>query len=425
MGNLIKYAVRLGGFNRNAKLFLASTFLNGLGISLLVLLYNLYILSLGYRQDMIGLVTLVACLVAVGAALPMAWVANRLGYKTAQILGIVGSAISIALALAIPTAESLIVTELIWGVTFTLMIIVGAPFMSENSTEEERPYLFSIQFVMLMFTAFLGSLFGGELPRLFSTMLNVGVESPTAYQGALSVGVALMVFSAIPLVFLRTPKGHLSHSARARLTVRDRVQVFKLLVPTLLGAAGGGMIVPFVNVFWKLTHNLNDATIGLIFALSALIMTGFAMFAPLMSRRWGVVRVMVVTQFLSVVGLFLFGFSPWFLLALFGYLGRDTLSNLSRPLLGQFQMDETEIEERAAVSSLSTMVFNLAWGIGSWVSGVWQTQGLVALVFCVSAAFYLVSAGSLQLLFGRRGEPEAILESGSASRAIAVGSAAE
>jgi predicted MFS family arabinose efflux permease len=389
------------------------------------LLYNLYILSLGFHEDMIGLVTLVACLMAVAASLPMGWAAHRLGYKAAQILGLAGAALSIGMALVIPTAQALVAMELIWGIAFTLVLIVSAPFMSENSSETERPYLFSFQFVLLTLTAFLGSLFGGELPRLFGLVLKVGAESPQAYQGALWVAVAVMFASALPLFFLKTPKGRHSHSVRPRLAIRDRRRVARLLLPTLLNAAGAGMFVPFVNVFWRTLHNLGDASIGEVFALSALLMTGLALMAPILSRQWGIVRVMVVTQFLSVAGLLVFGFSPVLMIALAGYLGRDVLMNLSRPLSMQFQMDESELEERGAVSSLSTMVFNLAWGVASWFSGLWQTQGQFTLVFVVSGGFFLASAISLQVLFGRVRPPEAGLESALGNRAIAVGSPVE
>lgn len=425
MKNISNYLGRLRGFNRNAKLFLLSTFLNGLAISLLVLLYNLYILSLGFQQDMIGLVTLVASLTAVAASIPMAWAAHRLGYKAAQALGLAGAAVSIGLALVFPSAEALIATELIWGVAFTLTIIVGAPFMSENSSTEERPYLFSIQYVLLTITMFIGSLVGGELPRLFGDILKVDPTSPGAYQGALSVAVALMFASALPLLFLNSGKGRHGHTVRPRWAVHSRSQVVRLILPGLLSAAGGGMFVPFVNVFWRLSHNLDDATIGQIFAFSALLMTALGLFAPVMSKKWGIVRVMVVSQVLSIVGLLLFGFTPWFMIALVGYLGRDVLMNLSRPLLMQFQMDESSAEERAAVSSLSTMVFNLFWGIGSWVSGLWQTQGQLALVFGVSAFFFLASAGSLQILFGHLPIREASEGAVLPTQVIAVGSAVE
>jgi hypothetical protein len=46
------------------------------------------------------------------------------------------------------------------------------------------------------------------------------------------------------------------------------------------------------------------------------------------------------------------------------------------------------------------MAFNLAWGVGSWVSGIWQTQGQFALLFVASASLSLVTAGVLHVLFG-------------------------
>jgi MFS family permease len=415
---------RVNGFSRNAKLFLLNTVLFGLGISLLVLLYNLYILSLGFHEDMIGLVTAVASVVAVAAAIPMGLVANRLGYKWGQVAGIVGSALSIALALLIPTGTALIVTEFIWGVAFTLAIIIGAPFIAENSSEEERPYLFSIQFAVVMLTAFIGSLGGGQLPRAFANWLHVAPESPAAYQGALAIGVLLMLASAVPLLFLETPRaqGAHAHIARPRLTVHDRGRVARLLLPSLVGAVGGGMFIPFTNVFWRVLFNLGDDHIGQVFAASALLVAGLGMLAPALTRRWGLVRVMVVTQLLSVAGLITFGFSPWLVLALAGYLGRDVLINLSRPLGGQFLMERCAVEERAAVSALSTMVFNLSWGVGSWVSGMWQAQGQFALVFGASAGFYLVSVVLLQLLFGER---RAARESLPAGVTVPVGSPAE
>ncbi len=426
MANVLNYLRRLAGLNRNAKLYLLSTALNGLGLSLFVLLYNLYILSLGFHEDMIGFVTLLASFVAVIAALPMGWVANRLGYKLAQIVGVGGSALSVVFPLVLPTRDGFILCELLWGVTFTLMVIVSGPYMTENSSEEDRPYLFSIQFVLTMATMFMGTLFGGELPRLFGVWFNVGAESPAAYQGALWVGTGLLFVSALPLVFLKATRHSHAHTGRPRLAVREPRKVARLLLPTLIGAAGGGMFIPFVNVLWKVSFHMNDATIGQILAVSALLVTVMSMFAPPLTRRWGLVRVMVVSQVLSVVGLLAFGFSPWWMVALVAYLGRDALVNLSRPLNVQFQMEHSLVEERAAVSSLSTMFFNLAWGLGSWVSGIWQTEGQFALMFGVCAGFYLGSALLLQTLFGNERKPEPELKPEAATpRVVTMGVPAE
>lgn len=398
MSVVINYGRRMNGLNRNAKLYLGHFVLSGLGLALLVLLYNLYILSLGYKQDMIGLVTLVASTVAVIAALPMGYVVNRLGYRRALTMGAVGTAVSIALPLFLVTPEALIATEVIWGFAFTLLVIIGAPFMSENSTNEERPYLFSIQFVLLTLTAFVGNLVGGELPRILGGWLQVGPESPEAYRAALAIAVVLILLSAIPFLFVVNTAGHAQpeHIERPRLVIHSRGMAARLVIPTVIGALAGGMFVPFANVFWRDLHDVADGTIGMIFAASALIMAIAGLFSPTLGKRFGVVRVMVVMQAVGVVGMLVFGFSPWLTIALAGFLARDVLMNLTRPFSGQFMMEQSAPTERAALSAISTMGFSLAWGIGSWISGNWQTSGQYGWVFGVSAFFY---AASLILLF--------------------------
>lgn len=401
MQGLVNYFNMVRGLNRSARLFLVHTMLSGLAIALLALLYNFYIASLGFKQDMIGLVTLVACTVAVVAALPMGFVLNRLGYKRALVLAILLTTFSMVLPLVFPTADALIGCELFWGVGFTLLIIAGGPFMTENSTTEQRPHLFSLQFVLTTVTAFAGNLLGGELPRWFGNLRGVGAEAPQAYQLALAVSVVLMLSSVIPIFFLS--QGNTKHpsAVRPHLHLNDRAGATKLLLPYIIGALGAGMFVPFVNVLWKMTQNVSDATIGTIFAFSALVMAVFGLASPVLAQRFGTVRVMVVAQGLAVIGLVAFGMTPIFGIALVGYLARDVLMNMTRPLYSQFMMEMSEPGERAAVSAFATMGFNLAWGVSSWVSGMWQTQNQLAWVFATSAGFFLVSAFSLYWFFGR------------------------
>lgn len=405
MMTIINYIDRLRGFNRNAKLFLLSTTLNGLGLALFVLLYNLYILSAGFHQDMIGTITAIASMVAVVAAIPVGWAASRLGYKKAQILGIVGSAASVVPPLLWPTAEAFILCEMVWGAAFTMYVIAGSPFITENSTQAERPYLFSLQFVLTMLTTFVACLVGGDLPRLLGSWVGAGAETPVAYQAALWIGTGLLFLSALPLVFLRPAPRHTVHPVRPRFRVRDPRKVTRLVLPGIIGAVGGGMFVPFVTVLWKVAHHLDDAAIGQVMAISGLGMALVGVIAPMVSSRWGLVRVNVTSLVLSSFALAIFGFSPLFTVALVAYLGRDALVNLSRPLTQQFQMERTHVEEHAAVSSIYTMGVNVAWGIGSWVSGRWQTNGWFPLVFGVSIAFYLFSGLLWQWLFGRSSTP--------------------
>jgi hypothetical protein len=56
MSRLISYIREFGRFQRNARLYLISNALSGVTIGIILVLYNLYLVSLGYKTDFVGLV---------------------------------------------------------------------------------------------------------------------------------------------------------------------------------------------------------------------------------------------------------------------------------------------------------------------------------------------------------------------------------
>ena len=68
MSLLVEYMQEFGRFRRNARLYLISNALNGISIGMVLVLYNLYLVSLGYKADFIGLVLFVGT-IGVGTAI--------------------------------------------------------------------------------------------------------------------------------------------------------------------------------------------------------------------------------------------------------------------------------------------------------------------------------------------------------------------
>src|SRR6266702_1535778 len=56
---LVEYARQFGRFQRNARLYLINNALSGVTTGILLVLYNLYLISLGYGPDFVGLVLFV------------------------------------------------------------------------------------------------------------------------------------------------------------------------------------------------------------------------------------------------------------------------------------------------------------------------------------------------------------------------------
>ena len=85
MRQLINYVQQFGYFQRNARLYLISNALSGVTTGILLVLYNLYLLSLGYGADFIGLVLFVGTIGAGIAIFPAGICIDRFGGKAVLI----------------------------------------------------------------------------------------------------------------------------------------------------------------------------------------------------------------------------------------------------------------------------------------------------------------------------------------------------
>jgi MFS family permease len=148
----------------------------------------------------------------------------------------------------------------------------------------------------------------------------------------------------------------------------------KLVIPVLVTSIGAGLIMPFMNVFFRTVHQQPDPTIGTMFAWGSLAMGIGLLIAPPLADRFGKIQVVVVTQALSVPFLILLGFSPWFWLSALSYYVRLALMNMSNPVYQTFVMENVDPEARATVASLTSMSWNFGWAFSPTISGILQVN---------------------------------------------------
>ncbi len=166
-------------FSRDARLFLLTSFLIGFtvfgGIS--TVLFNLYLLRLGYGPEFIGLVNAVGSLGLVLFALPAGAVGTRWGSRRTLVAGLALAALGntlLPLAEFIPVGVRpgwLLVTNLIASLGMTFYIVNIIPFLMGVTGAEERNHVFSVQAALWPLAGFAGSLVAGVLPRLVGTAL--------------------------------------------------------------------------------------------------------------------------------------------------------------------------------------------------------------------------------------------------------------
>lgn len=374
---LSTYGDRLNAFHPNARLYLVSAVISGASMGVFRFLFNFYVLSLGYDEELLGNLVTATSLTALLMALPMGYVADFLGRKTSLICGALLSCLSVLMMVLFPLTPVFVVMNVALGFAQSLSGVTMGPFLMENSGEKERTYLFSFASGFQTASQFVGNWIGGYLPTWLGAAQSVSPTSTQAYGASLFVIAAGAGMAAVPLLFMRTPR--ITQEQRTFFApfayFRQKPALLgKLILPTLTISIGAGLIMPFMNVFFRQVHHQPDSVIGTLFAWGSLAMAIGLLLAPPLADRIGKIQLVVITQGLSIPFLALLGFAPWFGVAAMAYYIRMALMNMSSPVYQTFVMEKVDPSARATVASLVSMANNFGWAFSPTISGAVQVN---------------------------------------------------
>lgn len=405
-----EYASRVRAFTPNARLYLLSVMAIGVAMGVFRLLFNFYVLSLGFDEALLGNLITASSFVGLLAALPAGYLADMIGRKSSLLTsGVLLSTSIIAMALW-PGERMFYLMNILSGVAQSLAGVTMSPFLMENSEESERTYLFSFGQGLTMTMASVGSWLGGNLPTWIGAAQRTSATSSLAYGNSIlviGIGAALAI---LPLVFLRSPRAVKSQRAvfaPFAYAAKNPGLLTKLILPILLTSIGAGLIMPFMNVFFRVVHNQPDPAIGVLFAWGSLAMGIGLLLAPPLAERTGKIQLVVITQAISIPFLILLGFSPLFWIGAASFYIRLALMNMSSPVYQTFIMEHVESSSRATVASLSSMAWNFGWAFSPTISGWLQVQYGFGLPFAGTIALYTVAVAMYWAFFWRR-EPVAL-----------------
>ncbi|MFM8319319.1 MAG: MFS transporter [Chloroflexota bacterium] len=401
---LYDYRDKIRSFQPNARLYLLNVALIGAAMGVYRLLFNFYVLSLGYDEALLGRLVTVSSLTALLAALPMGYLADQIGRKGSLILSGALTCLSILVMVQFPGVTVFYLANLLLGVAQSLGGVTTGPFLMENSSDHERTYLFSINSGLQMVSASVGNWIGGSLPGWLAGALAASATSAAAYGAALAL-VALAGFaSLLPLGFIRSPRlARSQRSVFAPLSYARRRpgELSRLILPMLITSIGAGLIMPFMNVFFRQVHHQPDPTIGAMFAWGSLAMGVGLLAAPPLADRMGKIQLVVVSQALSIPFLVLLGFAPLFWISAAAYYVRLALMNMSGPIYQTFVMEHAEQESRATVASLVSMSWNFGWAFSPMISGWLQVRYGFGPAFLGTIVLYTLSTVMYYVYFWR------------------------
>ena len=410
---LSTYLSRVRAFTSNARLFLLSLLFFGVAMGISQLLFNFYVLSLGYNEATLGNLVTARSLTSLIAALPMGYLTDRIGSKNAFLIGYLAYGVSMAMMLIFPSVPIFISMNVLQGVAQSLSGVATGPFLMENGGPKERTYLFSLSSGLRMTATSIGEWLGGYLPGWAAGIIAVSAVSSKAYGWSLWVMAFLSLASAVPVILMKTNLRSISQrSAFAPVSfVRKNPGLLgKLILPSLVISIGAGMVMPFMNVFFRNVHSQSDTAIGVIFAWGSLAMGIGLVVAPALAERFGKIQVVTATQALSIPFLALLGFAPWFEVSVVAYYIRLTLMNMSGPIYSTFTMERVDPESRGMIASLSSMAGNFGWAFSPTISGLLQVRSGFQWPFTITIITYVIAISMYYAWFLAKGKRKQLAE---------------
>jgi MFS family permease len=457
---VIEYIQQFKRFQRNARLFLISNVLSGVTAGILLVLYNLYLISLGYHADFIGLVLFVGTIGAGFAIFPAGVFIDRFSGKiilifSSTLIGIAGIG-QILFRQSLP----LLMSAFVAGVGVAFMLVITAPFLTLNSTTEERPHLFSVNISLGLITLVLGEIIGGVLPMCFRTSSWLMAPLPSevssllssqpdarSYQLALLFAGVIAAPSFIPLfmmsnirptqrehhisflpwskkrIVIETPvysrdaplqspssgwsssvergKACLSHTISLTNTLLHSAYLILALVYALTGF-GAGLFIPYFNIYFVQHLNASPALFGLIDGGANAITAIFTLTAPWLATRLGKINTITLTRLASIPILLIIGLTNILPLAALFYLLRQGTMDMSAGILQVFSMESVSEKHRGLANSSYQAAFQVPWAIAAPIGGLMIVHLGYSPIFLLGAFFYILTIITLWARFGWR-----------------------
>jgi len=377
-----------------AKLFLVGMVLSGFGDGIILVVGQLYLISLGFESAALGTMLM---LKPVGTALVTILagiIADR--YSKAKVLFSGFSLFSFAMILLLTstTIEMFGLAMLLIGLSDATFVVLG-PLYSSFFGREDMDRAFGLHGFLNIVAVSMGSLTGFIPPMLVS---NFGFSLQSSYW-TLMLFATVFFFARMPF-YLMSTRGTLELKSREafRFTLRSKKVVAKFAMLTMLAQMGYGV---FFNLFPFYVHKKFGAqsdALGVLFFISWFVSAGANITASKVSERLGTHKTIVTASLLCAPFYFAISLAPnlqW-LSALF--IVRLGLANISSPLVASLFMRLLHSEEKATANGIRMMMAMGGDTVATWLGGRFMEQISLDFSVCLGAGLYVSYALSFYFL---------------------------
>lgn len=398
------YRVAARDFSHDARHYLATVVLQNAGYGILGTVFALYVKERGFSEAVVGDVEGALAIAGAVVCLILPPLVNSLGYRTLFIVAAVAAGVARVGQAFAPSAVMIVGLGLLFGLGDGIMQTLSTAFLSENAGKAVKTHLFTTDFLVRVAAMFVGSLIGGLLPAALRGMM----PEADAYRWTIILAGALMASSALAARSITHHRSSREAPWRAYVAAiksfRSWGRLGRLLVPESLIALGAGLVMPFVALFLKHRLGASVEQVGLIQAVSSIIMGVGAFLTPAIARRFGLAGTVVLTEVLSLPFLIAIPMSTSLPVVAGLMWARGALMNMSWPIYNQLSMEGLPAEDKPLVAGWIRFGWSIAWLLGSSIGGRLMESSYTTPYYFTAALYALGATATFLLLRGIKEE---------------------
>lgn len=389
------------GFGKELWVFLGASFLFDTGMYIFFFLFNLYLLDRGFKEDFLGSVTAAMGVGGIVGTIPGGVIAQRIGLRRALLLCM--SLVPVVFGLRALTAshDLQLVFAFAGGLAISMWGVCIPPAMAQLTSEENRPFGFSLLFSFGIGIGVFAGLAGGALPGWLARV-QPDAQPATVKQWALliSCGIAALgLWPASRLKFGAAP------SREKRLYPSSRF-LLRFLPAMAMWSLATGAFSPFFNAYFSKYLHFPVQRIGLIFSVSQMAQVLAILVAPFIFRKFGLVAGIMYMQIGTAVTLGFLSRSTAASVVAVTYAGFTALQWMSEPGMYSLLMNHVKPSERGGASALNALVMAACSAIAAQVAGPAFVRYGYPAVLSGTAAVALASAIVLRFLLRDAAQPQ-------------------
>lgn len=370
-------------------LFTAASAVFDFGEFVFFLLYNLFLLELGYNERLIGQIAAAFTAGTFIGAIPAAALTRRYGLRAVILIAIIGSTATASLRVFLLWRPALLGFALVNGIFMSFWAVSMPPAIAGLTTERNRAFGFGLIASVGIGVGAVAGLVGGQLSHLLSTF-RFQSKMISSQQLPLLLGALCLLAALIPLIRLR-------FTAPQEDNREDRIYprsffVYAFMASLFLWSLGTGGFNPFFNVYFSRNLGVGAERIGLIFSLAQMTQVFAVLLAPLLLKRVGATRTVAGTQCAAAMMLACLAVVATPAAAGIIYIAYMSFQYASEPCLLTMLMTGVAASEQSGASVLNFMVISLAGILAAAAAGALFSQIGYRSTLLTCAAISMIAA---------------------------------